>query len=104
MTEENVPPPPPPPSDPTTPTPVGSVPYATPGGTGYPGAYVGPAPEKDAKTFGMLAHLSALAGLIIPLGNFIGPLVIWLVKKDTHPFVDDRFGPLMVEGSLHVAH
>lgn len=39
----------------------------------------------------MAAHLSTLAGyLIIPLGNLIAPLVIWLVKKDTMPFVDDQ--------------
>ncbi len=37
---------------------------------------------QDEKTFGMLAHLSALAGYIIPFGNIIGPLIIWLIKKD----------------------
>jgi len=36
----------------------------------------------------MLAHLSALAGLIIPFGNIIGPLVVWLVKKDEMPIVN----------------
>jgi uncharacterized Tic20 family protein len=37
----------------------------------------------------MLCHLSALAGFIgVPLGNIIGPLIIWLVKKDEIPFVD----------------
>jgi uncharacterized Tic20 family protein len=37
----------------------------------------------------MLAHLSALAGLIIPFGNVIGPLVVWLVKKDEMPIVNE---------------
>lgn len=37
----------------------------------------------------MLSHLSALAGLIIPFGNIIGPLVIWLVKKDEMPIVNE---------------
>jgi len=46
--------------------------------------------SKDAKTFGMLCHLIAFAGLIIPLGNIIGPLVIWLLKKDEFEFVDDQ--------------
>ncbi|NLZ31550.1 MAG: DUF4870 domain-containing protein [Firmicutes bacterium] len=36
----------------------------------------------------MLAHLLALAGLILPFGSIIGPLVIWLIKKDESPFVD----------------
>lgn len=39
---------------------------------------------------GMLAHLSALAGFVIPFGNIIGPLVIWLIKKDQSAFVDDQ--------------
>ncbi|OGB65487.1 MAG: orotate phosphoribosyltransferase [Caldithrix sp. RBG_13_44_9] len=46
--------------------------------------------SKDAKTFGMLCHLIAFAGFIIPLGNIIGPLVIWLLKKDEFEFVDDQ--------------
>ncbi|MFC3717143.1 DUF4870 domain-containing protein [Luteimonas soli] len=44
----------------------------------------------------MFAHLSALVGGILTsgwagsIGCFIGPLIIWLVKKDTMPFVDDQ--------------
>lgn len=46
----------------------------------------------EEKTWGMLAHLSSFATFIIPLpfGNVIGPLIVWLVKKDTMPFVDDQ--------------
>jgi hypothetical protein len=47
-------------------------------------------PSKDAKTWAMLAHLLALVGLVIPFGNIIAPLIVWLVKKDEHPFVDDQ--------------
>lgn len=47
-------------------------------------------PSSEEKTWGMLAHLSALAGFIIPFGNIIGPLVVWLIKKDEMPFVDDQ--------------
>ncbi len=46
--------------------------------------------SKDAKTFGMLCHLSALAGYIIPFGNIIGPLIFWQMKKNEFPFVDDQ--------------
>ena len=47
--------------------------------------------EKQANTWGMLCHLSALAGFIgIPFGHIIGPLVVWLIKKDELPFVDDQ--------------
>jgi uncharacterized protein len=30
----------------------------------------------------MLCHLSALAGFIIPLGNLLGPLLVWQIKKN----------------------
>jgi hypothetical protein len=36
----------------------------------------------------MYCHLSALAGLLVGGLTFIGPLVCWLVKKDTSPLVD----------------
>ncbi len=44
----------------------------------------------DERQWGMIAHLSALAGLIVPFGHLLGPLIVWLVKKDTMPFVDDQ--------------
>jgi len=44
----------------------------------------------DEKNWGMFAHLSALAGFFIPFGIVIGPLVIWLLKKDEMPFVADQ--------------
>lgn len=44
----------------------------------------------EEKKWGMFCHLAALAGYIIPFGNIIGPLVIWLLKKDEYPFVDDQ--------------
>jgi uncharacterized Tic20 family protein len=47
-------------------------------------------PSQDEKTWGMLAHLSALAGFVIPFGSVLGPLIVWLMKKDEMPFVDDQ--------------
>jgi len=45
----------------------------------------------EERTFGMLTHLAALAGLIgIPFANIIGPLIVWLIKKDTMPFADEQ--------------
>ena len=46
--------------------------------------------DKDEKTWGMLCHLSALAGFIIPFGNVIGPLIVWLLKRDEYAFVNDQ--------------
>lgn len=51
-----------------------------------------PAPKysKDEQTLAMVCHLSALSGFVIPFGNVIGPLVVWLIKKDTMPLVDQH--------------
>lgn len=46
--------------------------------------------EQQERTWAMGVHLAALAGFIIPFGNIIGPLVIWLMKKDESAFVDDQ--------------
>ena len=49
--------------------------------------------EKDhgeAQKYGMLCHLTALAMFVVPFGNIIGPLVVWLLKKDEYPFVDEQ--------------
>ena len=46
--------------------------------------------SKDDRTWGMLAHLSALSGFVVPFGNVLGPLIIWLVKRDESAFVDDQ--------------
>jgi uncharacterized Tic20 family protein len=46
---------------------------------------------REARKWAMICHISALAGL---LGNGIGfliaPLVVWMVKKEDHPFIDDQ--------------
>ena len=43
---------------------------------------------KDEKTMGMLCYLLVFSGLVIPFGSIIGPLILWLIKKDDMPFVD----------------
>ena len=44
----------------------------------------------DERMWGMLCHLSTFAGYLIPFGNIVGPLIIWLIKKDEYAFVDDQ--------------
>lgn len=49
----------------------------------------------EQRQWAMFAHLSALAGGLLTStfggwGFFLGPLVIWLMKKDTMPFVADQ--------------
>ena len=58
-----------------------------------------PAPGGDIsaeqRQWAMFAHLSALVGGLLTSvvggwGTFAGPLIVWLIKKDTMPFVDDQ--------------
>ena len=44
----------------------------------------------EARMWGMLCHLSALSAYFTGFGGILGPLIVWLVKKDTMPFVDDQ--------------
>lgn len=44
--------------------------------------------DSESRTWGMLCHLSALIGYVIPLGSVIAPLVVWLMKREQMPFVD----------------
>lgn len=48
------------------------------------------APDKDARNWAMICHLAALSGYLIPFGNILVPLVIWAVKKEDSPFIDDQ--------------
>lgn len=53
-----------------------------------PNAAPGAAPTENERTWGMLAHLSALVGLVFPLvGNILGPLLVWLTKRDSSAFI-----------------
>ena len=48
----------------------------------------GTAPTENERTWGMLAHLSALAGLVLPMiGIVLGPLAVWLARRDDSAFV-----------------
>ena len=47
-----------------------------------------PASTFDERRWSILLHISALAGTVIPLGNVIGPLVLWLIKKPESALVD----------------
>jgi uncharacterized Tic20 family protein len=47
--------------------------------------------EQKNRNWAMGCHLAALALYIgIPFGNIFGPLIIWLIKKDEIPLVDEQ--------------
>jgi hypothetical protein len=41
--------------------------------------------QKNIATF---IHLSTFSRFIIPLGNFIGPIILWVSNKDKSEFID----------------
>ena len=42
--------------------------------------------DEQARNWAMMAHLSALIAAFIGFA-FVGPLIVYLVKKDDHPFI-----------------
>lgn len=62
---------------------LGSLPAAAPS-TAAVGLGQGKLGESDERTMGMLAHILGA------VTSFVGPLIIWLIKKDESPFVNDQ--------------
>lgn len=57
--------------------------------------------NQQARTWGMWCHLASLLWLPLallsfigipplPFSNILGPLVVWLWKKNEHPFIDEQ--------------
>ena len=49
-----------------------------------------PVLSSDAKNIAMLCHLLAFTKYFTGVGHILGPLIVWLWKKDDHPFVDEH--------------
>lgn len=49
-----------------------------------------PHASNDDKNWAVIAHLSAVAGLVIPFGNVVGPLVVMLTKGKESNLVGDQ--------------
>lgn len=50
----------------------------------------GGATPGEVKTMAMLCHLISLTVYATALGGVLGPLIVWLLKKDEHPFIDEH--------------
>lgn len=46
--------------------------------------------SREAKQWAMLTHLAAFAAFLIPFGSIIGPLLVWQLKKDLGPYVEQN--------------
>jgi uncharacterized Tic20 family protein len=75
----------PPPIQPLPPSGSPPPPPTTPPAAGSPLSE----PERQARLWNMLCHLSALSGYVgVPLGNIWMPLLIWQIKKYDVPSVE----------------
>ena len=62
---------------------LGGIPTSAPSTAGV-GLGQGKLGESDEKTMGMLAHVLGI------VTGFVGALVIWLIKREESPFVNDQ--------------
>ncbi|MCU0711825.1 MAG: DUF4870 domain-containing protein [Pirellula sp.] len=44
----------------------------------------------ESRTWAMLLHLSVFLGYVIPLGGLIAPILIWQLKKEQFPDLDQH--------------
>lgn len=43
----------------------------------------------DNRTYSMLLHLSQLCGYVVPVGGWVAPLVLWLIRRDD-PYINEQ--------------
>ena len=56
-----------------------------------PPAGEGFVPSQDDRNLALIAHLSGAAGIFVGgLAGFVGPLIIYLLKKETSPYVESQ--------------
>ncbi|KQM48607.1 MULTISPECIES: DUF4870 domain-containing protein [Pseudomonas] len=49
-----------------------------------------PTPSYEVRQGAMLCHLAAFLGFVFPFGSVVGPLILWQMKKEVDPFIDDQ--------------
>ena len=55
-----------------------------------PAAPLAAAGSGDERMWAMLGHLSALTAFVTGIGCLLGPLLVWLIKRDTQPFAAEQ--------------
>ena len=44
--------------------------------------------DKSERDWSMFCHLAAFAGYVFPFGHVLGPLILWLLRREESEFVD----------------
>ena len=42
----------------------------------------------DERTWSILVHVAAFAGVVVPFGMILGPFIVWIIKKPESALVD----------------
>ncbi len=45
---------------------------------------------RDERNWAMFCHLVSFFGFVIPFANLFGPLLMWLLKREEWPLVEDQ--------------
>ena len=47
--------------------------------------------DSETRNWAMACHLAGLATLtVVPFASILAPTLLWLAKRDDHPFIDDQ--------------
>ena len=46
--------------------------------------------SSDERTWALIGHLSAFSAFVTGIGCILGPLIVWLIKRETLPFAGDQ--------------
>lgn len=46
--------------------------------------------DKHQKNIATFIHLSTFSRFIVPLGNFLGPIILWITNKEKSEFIDNH--------------
>lgn len=46
--------------------------------------------DASARNWAVGIHLSGLSGYVLPMGGLVVPLILWVVKRKDHPFIDQH--------------
>ncbi len=50
-----------------------------------------PVVDQNARMWGTLCHVAGLATYVgVPFAGIVAALVIWLIKREEHPFIEDQ--------------
>jgi len=44
----------------------------------------------ELRQWAMFCHLGGLAGFVVPFGGIIAPLILWQMKREESPFIDEQ--------------